>query len=163
MIRPLRQRHRQIVIALGAILPVAFTVGISVRNPVPKVATLPAGLVASPRAFAATIWERSDLFAKTAIRVRLVRENAISGRFALELSAPGTFAKPDLIVYWIGGSSKITETLPENAVLLGAFNSMPLVLPGNASTESGMLSLYSLANNEIVDVSKPLRFSNSNN
>src|SRR5262245_29568509 len=79
MIRPLRQRHRQIVIALGAILPVAFTVGISVRNPVPKVATLPAGLVASPRAFAATIWERSDLFAKTAIRVRLVRENAISG------------------------------------------------------------------------------------
>jgi hypothetical protein len=48
--------------------------------------------------------------------------------------------------------------LPGNAQLLGAFNSSSaLVLPAEAATQTGVLILYSLADNEIVDVSKPIR------
>jgi len=161
MIRPLRQRHRRIVIALGLTLPIVFTTGILARRPVPSASLAPAESGSSTGGPGTIIWEQSDIFPKSGTQVRLLRQGGSAGGLTLRLSPPKDFVKPDLIVYWIAGNSKTTETLAENAVLLGAFNSTALALPGNASTESGVLVLYSLANNEIVDVSKPLRFSNS--
>ena len=156
MIRPLRQRHRHMVVALGVFLPVALAVGIAARKPVPGVTSLPKELVASPREFAATEWERADLFTKTPIQVRLLRESTGAGRFAVAFSAAKDFVKPDLIVYWVAGISNITDTLPENSRLLGVFNSsVALALPSDALPGSGVLVLYSLAVQEIVDVSKP--------
>src|SRR5438105_1969976 len=67
MIRPLRQRHRRIVIVLGIFLPVAFVAGVAARKPVPGMASLPPGLVAPPQKFSAIGWERTDLFTKTPI------------------------------------------------------------------------------------------------
>ena len=159
MIHPLRQRHRRVVIVLGVLLPVAFAVGIAARKPVPGMTSLPKELVASPQQFAVTEWERPDLFTRTPIQVRLLRESAGAGRFAVEFSAAKDFVKPDLIVYWIAGDSNITDTLPENARLLGAFNSsVALSLSPDAATGSGVLVLYSLADQEIVEVSKPFAF-----
>lgn len=156
MIRPLRQRHRHMVIALGIFLPVAFSVGIAARKPVPGMISLPKELVASPQTFASTEWKRADLFPKTPIQVRLLRESVDAGRFALDLSAAKDFVKPDLIVYWVAGSPNITDTLPDSARLLGAFNSsLPLLLSPDAGAGSGVLVLYSLADQEIVEVSKP--------
>jgi hypothetical protein len=156
MIRPLRQRHRRLVVVLGVFLPVALAVGIAARKPVPGMTSLPKELVASPREFAATEWERADLFTKTPIQVRLLRESTGSGRFAVAFSAAKDFVKPDLIVYWIAGNPKITDTLPDKARLLGAFNSvLALSLSPDAGPGSGVLVLYSLADQEIVDVSKP--------
>jgi len=54
MIRSLRQRHRRVVIALGAFLPIAFAVGIAARKSVPSMTSLPTELVGSPRTFAIT-------------------------------------------------------------------------------------------------------------
>src|SRR6266566_8126153 len=156
MIRPLRQRHRRMVIVLGVFLPVTFAVGIAARKPLPSVASLPAGLFASPQTFAVTEWERADLFTKTPIQVRLLRESAGAGHFAVEFSAAKDFVKPDLIVYWVTCSQNITDTLPENAWLLGTFNSsVALSLSPDAEPGSGVLVLYSLADQEIVEVSKP--------
>lgn len=156
MIRPLRQRHRRMIIVLGVFLPVAFAVGIAARKPVPGMNSLPKELVASPQKFAVTEWERADLFAKTPIQVRLLRENAGKGGFAVEFSASKDFVKPDLIVYWVAGNSNLTDKLPDNARLLGAFNSsVALSLPPATATGSGVLVLYSLADQEIVEVSKP--------
>jgi hypothetical protein len=158
MIRPLRQRHRRLVVVLGVFLPVALAVGIAARKPVPGMTSLPKELVASPREFAATEWERADLFTKTPIQVRLLRESTGAGRFAVAFSAAKDFVKPDLIVYWVAGISNITDTdtLPENSRLLGVFNSsVALALPSDAAPGSGALVLYSLAVQEIVDVSKP--------
>jgi len=155
MIRPLRQRHRRMVIALGVILPVAFAVGIAARKSVPGMTSLPKELVASPQTFAVTEWQRADLFTKTPMQVQLLRENAGTGHFAVEFSAAKDFVKPDLIGYWIAGNPKITETLPDNARLLGVFNlSVALSLPLDAASASGVLVLYSLADQEIVEVSK---------
>src|SRR5439155_9931764 len=149
-------RHRRMVIVLGVFLPIAFVIGIAARKSVPGITSLPKELVASPQKFSVTEWERADLFTKTPIQVRLLRESAGAGHFAVEFSAAKDFVKPDLIVYWVSGSQSITDTLPENARLLGTFNSsMALTLSPDAAPGSGVLVLYSLADQEIVKVSKP--------
>jgi hypothetical protein len=157
MILPLRQRHRRIAISLGVVLPIVFIAGIAARKPVPTVASLPSETGTLALGPAARVWARSDLFAKTAVQVRLLRENVANGRAALEFSATRDLVKPDLIVYWVPDSPKVIETIPDNALLLGAFNSASLLLPAKVFTENGVLVLYSLANNEIVDVSKQFR------
>ena len=157
MIRPLRQWHRRMVIVLGVFLPVAFAVGIAARKSVPCMTSMPKELVVSPRSFAVTEWERADLFTKTPMQVRLLRERAGGGRFVVEFSAAKDFVKPDLIVYWVAGNPNLTDTLPDNARLLGAFNSfLALSLSPDAGPGSGVLVLYSLADQEVVEVSKPL-------
>ena len=161
MIRPLRQRHRRMFIALGIFLPVAFVVGISARKTVPTATVLPAALIATPQQFAAVKWERADLFAKSPVQVRLLREQRDAGRFAIALSAANGFVKPDLIVYWVEGNPKITGALPANAILLGTFAATILPLSDEVANSSGVLILYSLADNEIVDVSKPSLLSDS--
>ena len=160
MIRPLRQRHRRMFAALGVLLPLAFAVGIAARKPVPSVASLPKGLAASQDKFTATRWERRDLFGKSPIRVRLLRGEG-ADHIAIALSADKDFVKPDLIVYWVTGNPTVADKLPESATLLGAFTATTLVLPANAANENGSLILFSLANQEIVDVSKPTRFNDS--
>ncbi len=159
MILSLRQRHRHMVMALGIILPMVFVAGIAARKPVPTPNELPAALAITSQKFETVEWKRTDLFSKASIEVHLLREQKGAGRFAIELSAAKDFAKPDLIVYWVAGSPEITGTLPENAMLLGGFGSAVLPLPPEVATKSGVLVLYSLADNEIVDVSKPARFS----
>ena len=68
--------------------------------------------------------------------------------------------KPDLLVYWLAGSVRVTGKLPDQAVLLGAFQpSVALPLPQNAAATGGSLVLYSLADQEVVDASAPLPFS----
>jgi len=144
------------IIGLGVLLPVAFAVGIVARKPVTGMTFLPKELVTSRQKFTATEWERADLFTKTPIQVRLLRESAGTGHFAVEFSAAKDFVKPDLIVYWVAGSPNLTDSLPDNARLLGAFNSsVALPLSSDAATGSGVLVLYSLADQEVVEVSKP--------
>jgi hypothetical protein len=144
------------LIVLGVFLPIAFAVGIAARKPVPGMVSLPKELAVSQQKFAVIEWERADLFTKTPIGVRLLRESAGAGQFAVEFSAAKDFVKPDLIVYWAAGSPNTTNALPESARLLGAFNSsVALVLPEDAASDNGALILYSLADQEIVEVSKP--------
>jgi hypothetical protein len=159
MIRPLRQRHRHVVVALGFFLPVAFAIGIAARKPLPPANTLPPTLAAAPQSGEDIIvWKRSDLFSKAPVEVQLLC-GEISGRFAVQFSSTSDFLKPDLLVYWIAGNPAITGTLPENATLLGKFVSAALPLDGE--TNGGVLVLYSLADDEIVAVSKPLHFGDS--
>ncbi len=160
MIRPLRQRHRRIVIALGFFLPLGFVTGIAGRKPLPPASPLPPALTAASQAIEEILWKRTDLFSNTPVEVRLLRET-ISGRFAVQFSAATDFLKPDLLVYWIAGNPTISDPLSENATLLGKLDSTALSLPSDGATNSGVLLLYSLADNVTVAVSKPLRFGDS--
>jgi hypothetical protein len=110
--------------------------------------------------FTATGYERDDLFDKSPVRVRLFRDHG-SGTIAVGLTASKDFLEPDLMVYWSAGEAPAGDSLPAEAKLLGAFVSATLVLPPEASSTDGQLILFSLANQEIVDVSKPSRFSQS--
>ena len=158
MIRPLRIRHRRIFTVLGLVLPIAFGLGIAARKPVPQMNTVPAGFNVTSQPFAAVIWERSDLFTNAPVQVRLLSDN---GRFAVACTTPADFAKPDLLVYWSGRGAQITDALPNDAILLGVFSSASRPLPPETASRDGALVLFSLADNEIVAVSKPFRFKDS--
>ena len=156
MILPLRQRHRHVFALLGVALPLAFVVGIAAQRPVPNVAALPAGLATAPGRFTTPVWQRNDLFAKSPVQVRLVRETGRDG-FGVSCSATKDFIKPDLLVYWAAGNVPPGSSLPANATLLGTFGTGVLPLPSEAETTTGMLVLFSLADQEIVEVSKPFK------
>ena len=160
MILQLRQRHCRIFAVLTVLLPLLFVVGIALRRTVPQSETLPPELSPQTVTFTATGYERDDLFAKSPIRVRLFRDHE-SGVLAVGLNASKEFLKPDLMVYWASGNPTTNDTLPSEAKLLGAFVSTTLMLPPETSTTDGRLILFSLANQEIVDVSKPTRFNES--
>jgi len=156
MIRPLRIRHRRIFTVLGLLLPIAFGLGIAARKPVPQMNTVPAGFNVTSQQFAAVIWERSDLFTNAPVQVRLLSEN---GRFAVACTATADFAKPDLLLYWSRGAAPITDKLPNDAALLGALSSPQLVLPEGVLKNGGILVLFSLADQEVVAVSRQIRLS----
>lgn len=161
MIRPLRQRHRRTFFALGIFLPVAFVFGIFARRPLPEVDALPKEITPATASFATEVWTRADLFPKSPVQVRLLRETSGAGKFAVAFFAAKDFVKPDLLIYWADGYANATNALPDNAILLGAFNSLRLPLPAAAGKTAGALVLFSLADNEIVDVSKPIRINAS--
>ena len=148
-------------VALGIFLPVAFALGIAARKSAPTVAELPAALAETSQKFEAVEWERAGCFSKSPVQVRLLREHKDAGQFAIELFAAKDFVKPDLIVYWVAGNPNVTDTLPASAILLGSFSAAALPLSDEVGKSNGVLILYSLADNEIVDVSTPIQFSNS--
>ena len=156
MIRPLRQIHRRLMITLGVILPAAFVAGMAARQPAPVMDALPARL-ALPQNFPAMVWERGDFFAQAPVRVRLLREHPNAGDCALELAPARDFARPDVLVYWAPGNPGLTNGVPDNAQLVGVLGSGPVFpLPKASSGQPGVLMLYSLADNEMLDVSKTL-------
>ncbi|HMD55127.1 MAG TPA: hypothetical protein VKJ65_11310 [Phycisphaerae bacterium] len=159
MILPLRQLHQRMVIVLGIVLPIAFALGIGERMPVPKVSGLPEGLAPTPVKFDAVEWTQNQFFPKEAIQARLLRERKDSGHYAIQFSVPKDFLEPDLLVYWDPSSQNVSQSLPENAILQGGFGTMALPLSDEATQASGVFVLYSLANNEIVDVSMPVNVS----
>jgi hypothetical protein len=159
MIRPLRQRHYYTFVAIGFILPMVFAFGIVARKPFPAMDVLPGELAVPVQKFPVRVWERADLFAKSPIQVGLLRDSLNNESFAVALSADKNyFIKPDLMVYWIAGQPTINDKLSDQAKLLGGFNSGAMPLPADAAVTNGVLVLYSLADNEIVDVSKSVQF-----
>ena len=148
-------------LALGIFLPVTFAVGIAARKHAPTVTELPSSLVATSETFKSVAWERADLFAKSPVQVRLLREKTNSGRFAVAFSAPKAFAQPDLIVYWVAGNPNLADSLPDRAILLGTFSAAALPLRDEIAKTSGVIILYSLANGEIVDALKPILVNDS--
>ena len=85
-----------------------------------------------------------------------MRERRDGGALAVALSAAKDyFIKPDLMVYWVAGNPPAVNPLADLGRLLGGFDAGNLPLPAEAAATNGVLVLYSLADNEIVDVSKP--------
>jgi len=159
MILPLRQRHCRMFAVLGVLLPVAFIVGVAARRPIPYRTAPP--LAADLRDSQTEVWNRSDLFPNNPVSVRLLR-GPMGSFYTVEFLPRNGFAKPDLLVYWLAGTPAIGDKLPDSARLLGAFNALqPSQLPSDATSAGGVLALYSVADNEIVDVSKPTRFNDS--
>jgi hypothetical protein len=153
----LRQRHRGIFPVLGVLIGMLFVVGIVRRRPVPELEALPPELTPRAQTFSATREERNDLFNKTGVRVRLWRQQE-NGSLAVDFIPPRDFLKPDLLAYWSATRPPSDEALPSDATLLGAFVGGPLPLPKEALTNDGCLILFSLANHEVIDVSKSVQF-----
>ena len=150
MIRPLRQRHRLIVLWLAVLLPAAFVTGLLLRKPV-LTADAPTSLPAPD-----PLWTNDHLFTNAPVAVRLLAASP-GHPPALSLTAPAAFLQPDLLVYWLVGATGPVDPLPATARLLGEFSSGPFALPPEPTNGSGRLVLYSLADQEIIAVSQPFR------
>ena len=146
-----------IVLSLTVTLPAAFAAGIATRKEVPI------SRAGAPRLLAKAhnqdeLWSRNDLWEKRAIQTRLLRTDPGSGQLAVELLAMEPIVRPDLLVYWVPGEPQFQNLLPDDAFLLGSFEqSIPtsLRLPAPATKQTGALVLYSLADQELIAVSKP--------
>jgi len=156
MIRPLRQRHRVILFGLSAFLPALFVMGIVSRKPVPVLPSLPSALARQVVPVRESLWVREDLWEKGPMRTRLLTEPNHSS-LAVEIVAREPIVRPDMLVYWVPGAAALGDSLPNDAVFLGAWMQPPasaLALPVAAKASQGKLILYSLADHEIVNVSK---------
>lgn len=103
------------------------------------------------------MWVREDLWEKGQLQTRVFKDSTHSN-LALEVAATEPVVRPDVLLYWVPGNPKIQDSLPNDAVLLGAWMQEPagaLELPQVAKVGQGKLILYSLADHEIVNVSKP--------
>jgi hypothetical protein len=142
---------------LGAILPISFSAGILARKPVPSLGALPPVLANSFPSFKAVEWERAGLFTNAPVTIRCLREEKDSGGVAIQFEAPKDFLKPDWIVYWVAGNPDPAGRLPVTAILLGSLSpGITLSLPEDAGSTSGVLVLYSLIEQEMIAVSRPL-------
>ena len=163
MIRPLRHWHDQVFRVLGYALPLVFAFGIAYRKPFPTMDKLPASMSLAAEPVMACDWQRSGLFGKSPVQVWFLRGETDRSLFKLRLSVANDFLiQPDLMVYWVSGNPTIksSDPLPKQSLLLGGFDSGDLTLPKVAMGTNGLLVLYSLADNQIVDVSKPVLFRN---
>jgi len=157
MIRPLRQRHRVMVLSLAMTLPAAFVLGIAMRNEVPTAPAGALGQLAESRS-QNVLWTRNDLWEQKPIQTSLLSIGPGSGQLAVELNPAGRIVRPDLLVYWVPAETKIRNSLPDNALLLGSFEQSvptPLTLHELKGKQTGVLVLYSLADQEIIATSKP--------
>ena len=157
MIFPLRRRHRRMFAVIGILLPVAFVAGVAARKPIPATTTLSNSLTSPQATFSINVWERHDLFTNAFVRVQLLREESNLNLTAIELTASTDFVKADLLVYWLSAESTLKDRIPDDAVLLGAFLSgQPLPLSPALTSKTGSFVLYSLADQEIVGISRQL-------
>jgi hypothetical protein len=156
MIRPLRQRHRVMVLTLAVLLPAGFVLGIATRKSVPTVPALPTPLASEAHRFHSALWAREDLWPRHPIRTRLLADES-GAQLAVELAPKEAIVLPDVLVYWVPGETAVRNTLPDSAFLLGTLSAnppRPLPLPPDASRRQGALILYSLADQEIVETSR---------
>jgi hypothetical protein len=159
MILSLRQRHRRVFYAMGIFLPVAFVFGVASRQPVPLAKELPATF-AVRNTTSSVVWERKDLFGKAPVSVQLLQAAGKADADSIRLITDKNFVKPDVLVYWSSGNPAIGDSLPTNAVLLGPLEASELRENEPLTKSPGMLILFSLADGEIVDVSKEIQFNN---
>ena len=140
------------VCAFGVLLPAAFAAGLAARRPAPVAASVPPALGVNARSFGKVVWTKADLWPDQGIVTSLRRDAA--GVVAVEL-AFHDLAKPDVLVYWAPGKEAAIASLPDDARFLGALaNRSPLPIPSDVLGETGRFVLYSLADHEIVAVSK---------
>lgn len=138
--------------ALGVLLPIAFIAGIAARQPAPVAATVASELSGIAHDYGAVFLTDTDLWPDHRI-ITSLRRNA-SGSVAAEFILQD-LVKPDVLVYWVAGPETAGERLPDNARLIGPLaNGAPLSIPAAVLGESGRFILYSLADHEIVAVSR---------
>ena len=157
MIRPLRQRHRIAVLTLSAFLPAVFVLGIASRRVVPLVGSSPRGLSQESADTYKSLWVRDDLWEKKPLRTKLLTDSKTS-KLKLEVTAAVPSIRPDVLLYWVSGTPTVEDSLPNDAILVGAWtqeSANALDLPLATRATQGKLVLYSLADHEIVNVSKP--------
>lgn len=165
MNRRLRNRHRWVMLVLGAVLPLGLSAALVLREPMPtsdpKHWASAEGLGMSSMAELAPdvlVLDASARWSDARIQCH-VWTPAEGGAVRIELQALEDLALPDVLLYWGSGQSKSAGADLDwlgNEVLMGPFfGDAPLqyVLPSDASEGEaikGRLFLFSLAHGDVI-------------
>jgi len=152
MIRPLRARHRAIVFALAAGLPLLFWSALLARD-----AELEArGLAPDASTSGACIevqWQDEHRWPGLAITTRVGRSTSDAQQAVCELEAREPLAHPDLLLYWSPTATlPAAAALPADAFLLGAWAHARrcFELPAGFAEQPGHLTLFSLGHSKVL-------------
>ncbi len=159
MIRPLRSRHRIMIVAVAIVVPVVFAAGLLARKPAPRVPGFPVILtppsaavgdsVAGPRV---TNLDDGGLLAVTLVG----SPESVSG-LAVVVDIDVHRGRPEWLAYWTPADT-VGETLPDDAWLLGALSDAGtniLELPEPAAAGGGRLVVYVPVDDRVL-ASQPL-------
>lgn len=150
MIRPLRVRHRRVVLTLAIVTPLLFAAGLATRRPIP-LSTDGATPPEADRHRDAEIVDRDE----SAWGDLPILTDWLGGPGAavrLEVTEP--LRQPDLLLYW--DPEPAGDRLSDSALLLGPVGGRRRAswdVP--APVEGGRLVLYSLGHGEIVASAAP--------
>ena len=155
MIRELRRRQRRLLVVLGVLIPMVFTIAIVNRKPPVTMAALPAPVIDQHATPPVEVAALPLLFTDPAVNARLLADSVPPSRISVELVPAGDPRQPDLLVYWSEESVAPGHELPPGAYLIGSMvggNRRVLPLPQTASNGGGTLILFSLGHSRLVGV-----------
>jgi len=144
MIQPLRNAHRSIFLLLGICLPILFVSAIASRHGNPE--------DSEPHleelTIARTLGEKPIRFGDHQVTLRLIRLDAYEEPRQYKFSHRGTFAAPELLVYW--SASDAGSALPSEAALIGAFTEGKGFSLGADKVDKGFLLVYDGAHKRLL-------------
>jgi hypothetical protein len=152
MIRPLRRRHRRLVLGVAVIVPPLFVAALASRDLPRPMDRVPAALLPDVGAPGAWAIEAPDLWPGLGIDIRIGRDPA-GDTPVLELTTAEALTAPDVLLYWAPGTVAADGALPPDARLVGHMAGLVVErfrLPEPAAAGGGTLVLYSLARQELV-------------
>jgi hypothetical protein len=148
MTRDLRQTHRATFYVLALMLPVSFAIALIARKPAIVSQSAPIGPAVNELDSTEVIWTRMDLWPGHNISSTLHRDAKNS--VGIELTCHD-LPRPDLLLYWVANPATPADALPADALFLGAVRGGKLIrVPDGIRGESGLLVIYSLADNEVL-------------
>lgn len=154
MIRPLRQRHRWILLGLSVALPLLFVAGLLARKAPAVMESLPAtGRVLEADAYPVVVAEREG--DSLGVQLRLRADGRPARRMALELAPRQHLREPDLLVYWHPGTA--AGVLPSDGYLLGTMDgarARVFALPDTALHTYGTVIFYTLAHQKTLETAR---------
>lgn len=137
MIRPLRARHRRMIVVLALVVPMLLVAALAVRRPAPT----------SPDRI------DSSVPPLPALEVELARGESDAPGLAVRLRTSLFDERPDILPYWSPVRPVDDGSWTARSHLLGSggkrFDEF-LLLPEAAQERDGWLVLYSVAHREVV-------------
>jgi len=145
MIRPLRARHRRMVVAVGVVAGLLLVLGLLARRPVPTQAALPL------RAASQKDGSQEVGFGRLGVRATLGRD--ADGSVLLELGAAWPLDDALVGVYWAPGRPADLARLPERSYWLGLYGGRAQTyrLPPRSAAVDGSVLLYGLNRHQVLD------------
>ncbi len=141
MIRPLRQRHRTMMVLLVLAVPALFVAGLMVR-PTPPV--VPELILDSPGSRVEVASWADDLWHGARIRTGFTSEDAWVLEPMDELASPLLYYAPSAVTTPL-------SSLPQGAILLGSLSgSRSVVRRAHGVTEGATLILYDLQRQKVT-------------
>ena len=144
MIAQLRRRHRQMAVAMALIIPAVYAAALLARRAPAREAAVP---------FATRPTSGRTVIAAQGVVSGVRLSATVDPSGGLTLTAATPLRQPDLLLYWTGSETGASDSLPQDAILLGQVSgerSEGFRLPAARNNRAGHLLFFSLGHAQTV-------------